>query len=353
MSTTYTPDPTATQSPAVAPIPEGAPAVVLPADGDAANASSVAQAFKVLGDYIAWLFKPRAQAAAGTSASNWAKHIWAARNARLQKRWGLDHMGMPGGQLLQWDENWDDVLMGTTPTVDGGNVAWVGPWRARYTANAVVGGTDFRAFAAGSNFMTSHLYLEVANAGATVTSVHAERAFATLAIAASGDTQFSLSWDSAFNLAGISSGVAGQEASFGVMAGDTMLGSGSNMAALVPVGIAFIARGGTDSTWQAYTKANGGSATYTNTGVSCTTAGVRRRFRIEYTCTGVGDDSTARAHFYIDGNFVAGVAVDITGGGTRGIIPFARAWSQGSVNFGVRVGPMRFRGNTWAGDVFV
>lgn len=353
MSTNYTPDPAATQSPSAAPLPEGAPTVVLPADGDPANAASIAQALKVLADHEAWLFKPRAQAAAGTSASNWAKHIWAARNAKLQKRWGLDHMGMPGGQLIQWDENWDDVAMLTEPTADAGIVAWVGPWRARYTTNAVVGGHSFFSVPAGSNFPTSHLYLEVANVGPTVNMCHAERVTGTLAIASTGDTQFSLSWDSALNLAGISSGVAGTEASFGALVGDTMLGGNGSMASLAPKGLGFIARGGTDSTWQAYTKANGGSATYTNTGVSCTTAGVRRRFRIEYTCSGVGDDSAARAHFYIDGNFVAGVAVDLTGGGTFGIIPFARAWSQGSVNFGVRVGPMRFRGNTWAGDLFL
>jgi len=55
MATTYTPDPTAAQSPGVRPRVGVFPSLSLPADGDALNAASVAQAYKSLGDYIAYV----------------------------------------------------------------------------------------------------------------------------------------------------------------------------------------------------------------------------------------------------------------------------------------------------------
>lgn len=55
MSSNYTGNPTATEAPAAAPSPGTAPIIVLPSDGDAASAASVAQALKCLADYVAFL----------------------------------------------------------------------------------------------------------------------------------------------------------------------------------------------------------------------------------------------------------------------------------------------------------
>lgn len=55
MPTNYTPDSTAAQPPSPAPNGENPPILVLPADGDALNASAWMQAFKVLGDWVVWL----------------------------------------------------------------------------------------------------------------------------------------------------------------------------------------------------------------------------------------------------------------------------------------------------------
>ena len=55
MSSQYVGDPTASQSPSPAPSVGGAPIVVLPADGDSFAASSVAQAFKTLADFAAFM----------------------------------------------------------------------------------------------------------------------------------------------------------------------------------------------------------------------------------------------------------------------------------------------------------
>lgn len=57
MATTYTGNPTATQSPAAAPGVGVAPILSLPVDADPANVASIYQAFKVLADYVAYLTK--------------------------------------------------------------------------------------------------------------------------------------------------------------------------------------------------------------------------------------------------------------------------------------------------------
>lgn len=93
MPTNYTGSPTATQAPSPPPTPEAAPIVSYPADGESANAASVAQDFRVLADYAAWLMKPRAK------ANDWAMPIERWRSAALHRRFGIDHFGFPAGRL--------------------------------------------------------------------------------------------------------------------------------------------------------------------------------------------------------------------------------------------------------------
>lgn len=115
MSTTYTPDPTATQAPAAAPDPDNFPSETLPAAGDGDTAASVAQAFKVLGDYIAWLKAPRSKASA------WTQRLRTYLNARLQRRFAIDHEGMPGGNIIAYDEYWDRTAAG----LFGADLGWL------------------------------------------------------------------------------------------------------------------------------------------------------------------------------------------------------------------------------------
>ena len=99
-----------------------------PSDGDADNAASVAQAFKVLADFIAWLVAPFANIA------NQAQRIWAVQCARLLARGGFDHRGFPAGNLLRWSEDWNDIGAVTKTTGSGG---WFGRWR--WSTNAIAG----------------------------------------------------------------------------------------------------------------------------------------------------------------------------------------------------------------------
>ncbi len=89
MSSNYTGDPTATQSPGPTPGYGNYPIVVLPADGDALNAASVAQAYKELADFVAfaqqkigYLYAARTRWL-GTSAAPLPSSGWALSAAAV------------------------------------------------------------------------------------------------------------------------------------------------------------------------------------------------------------------------------------------------------------------------------
>jgi hypothetical protein len=117
MPTPYTGNPLASEAPGGAPEPEGAPLIVLPADADPPNASTFIQAYKALADWVAFSLKPRAK------TGNWTDAITKWRDAAGRKRFGIDHLGFPGGQLNRWRQGWDASFTqagaGTTALADG------------------------------------------------------------------------------------------------------------------------------------------------------------------------------------------------------------------------------------------
>jgi hypothetical protein len=106
--TTYTGDQTQTQLPSDPPEGEGFIQASLPADGDDPNAATFEQAFKVCADFIDWLMKPKA------TASEWEKVILPFRAAIGHRRFAVDHMGFPTGQVLVHDVNWRAAVAGAT-----------------------------------------------------------------------------------------------------------------------------------------------------------------------------------------------------------------------------------------------
>lgn len=365
MSTTRVGDPTATQSPSVPPTPGAFPTSTKPVDGDACSAGSVSQENDVKDDFIAWLMSPYAQAAAGNAASNWAQLIRVYKNARQQSRFGIDHLGFPGGQIFEIRENWmtikDNIEIDNSGNLYGSfnNAASVAHsmafmWYYRHTTNGSTAGY-FRALqaaiaSAGNPFPTNRLHMECPNTG-TIQLKYIETNAAPLVIETAGSTALAMGWDHSFNIAGINSGAGGIESSMGILGGATQAGSNNSWATDAPVGAAFVARGGSDSTWQGYVNAGSG-ATYVNTTVSCTAANVRRRFRIEVLGPGVSDDSTARINFYIDGVWRCQVAADLAAAGGVLVRPFFKLRGT-TQNVGQSIGPMRFQANTYAGDVFL
>lgn len=100
MPTSYTGDKTQTQLPSNPPEPEGSIIGLLPADSDPPNGSTWEQVLKVLLDFIDWLMKPQA------AANLFEKAIMPYRTAIGHRRFAIDHLGFPTGQVLCRDINW-------------------------------------------------------------------------------------------------------------------------------------------------------------------------------------------------------------------------------------------------------
>lgn len=107
MPTNYTGLKTNTQSPSPTPNPAVSPVLSLPVDGDPENAASIAQALKALADLEDWLTKPQAKSA------DWATPLMQFRSALGHTRALIDHLGLPGGRIIQWDEAWEASTVGS------------------------------------------------------------------------------------------------------------------------------------------------------------------------------------------------------------------------------------------------
>ncbi len=102
MSTPYTGDPAATEPPASAPAARGYPIVSLPNDGDALNAASVAQAYKVLADYLAYIQDNIALGPPPVSDDPQLLFYNTSGNVRSL----VDHNGYPMGRRSELREEW-------------------------------------------------------------------------------------------------------------------------------------------------------------------------------------------------------------------------------------------------------
>lgn len=337
MPTDYTGSPTAAQAPSPAPDPDNFPIVRIPIDTEAANVSSVNQEFKTLADHVAWLKQPRA------FGSAWIQAIKVFRNAILQRRWGIDHMGFPGGKLQAWQEDWANVGF-VTVSAAGGPTNWAGPWQYYIQAAAVAGSIQAMSADAdgGGNALSPRsCWLRFSggiSGGANNNVLLVEHRL--------GATRFDptncmvMEWEqSGANSIGAhnSGGIA------------TATQAGMTGALTSFFGVGFVFRSGTDTNWQACHRAlAAGAPTFVDTGVAIGSGIVR--MRIEVYGASTADDGNARVIWYINGAIVANVAVDI---GKGGAIPFFRQFTNGSSLYQTGVGHVAFRANLAAGDVFI
>lgn len=333
MATTRAGDPTATQSPSAPPTPGAVPTESLPADGDACNAASIAQALKVNADFAAWLMSPRGQAAAGTGASNWAEAIRQYKNARLQTRFAVDHLGFPAGKFVQWQEDWSGSSSPSSAAF--ASAALTGRWLYSHEFSGIVT-TTLDVEPSDSTLRAAFLAMRIN------TSTDLVRAFTrTTPVAADADTSMVMQWDCCPN----SGTLANTEHAAGlVQASYVTGGTSSAFSADEPNGVAFVRRAA-DANWKIYTK-NGGSAAYADTGVAAALT-TPVRFRIETVGANVGDDSTARALFYVNGVFKASVPV-ATISTPRPMFSVSNP-GGGAARFDI--GVVDFRANIWPGNV--
>jgi len=333
-------------------------------DGTGDNAASVNQQFKASANWNAWAAAPRAIAAAGAVLSNWAKPVLFFRNALLQRRFGIDHQGFPGGQIIGWDENWDDNSAQVADLTISSSGLLGGRWTYR-VINGPGGGGLYLGPSGASHaggtvpYPSSNIYMLVPTVGGPVVSVTSvQRAIPPVALETAGATGISMHWDQGTTITGLNNSSGGQVSMGLATLGVT--GTNSNVfgvsGGLNPIGAAFVGGQQVGSTnpnnWRAYLNNNGTPQLF-DTGVDSNTPNVRRRFRIDIYGAAVSDDAIARVLFWIDGNLVKSAAIDLTNGGTGiELSPFLRLWGEGNT-VGSNFGPVRFRANLWPGDVFI
>jgi hypothetical protein len=335
MATNYTGVATATQAPSAAPEPGSAPVVVLPADGDPLNAASVAQSKKVLADYIAWMLSPRAK------ASSWLQALRRYRNARLQTVSAVDHLGFPAGRFVGWDEDWSNLALTSKGNTDPDSGAWAGRW-------------DYGLPGAGT------LNASIAVAAPHVTSFPASR-FVQMAVAAATNADAHVESSKGETISDANRAIAFQwmaknhvpaelgtcEVAMGVSIDDANAADTGTFSSIASPGAAFVKRT-SDTNWQCYTKAIGGSAAYADSGVAGNTNAIRR-FRVEVIGANVADDSTARVNFFVDDTHV-GVVLVVGAGIARPFFRLSRS-SSGSNACDLFIGAANWRHNLLASDV--
>lgn len=341
MPTTYTPDPTATQSPADPPAPGLAPDLVLPNDGEDLVADSIRQPIKALGDLGAFLANPRA------TVDEWEELIATWRDSQLHRRTIIDHHGFLGGAVQSWQEHWDDVALGTHL------VAGSGPWGGRWNYAIAGGGGGVSIGTLGADGVIpgdtvnpwgcrAQLYSQ--GIGPGIHTILAEQALAP--VCAGDDVIASLAWDLTIHRSAPGSGL---ELAVGFNGASLMAGGTSAFSALAPVGAGFYYGG--SGNWLAYTKATGGGVANPSTAIA-PSLDTRRRFRVDV--VGAGVYGTARVLFFVDGVLKSNQTVDIFNGATSTpapLRPFIRMRNLSNSPWSISVGPMDFRANRWPGDV--
>ena len=328
MATTYTPVATNTQAPASPSDPDNVPLESLPSDGDALNAASVAQAFKVLGDYIAWLKAPIGVASA------WVQALRNYRNPLGNRVSGIDHFGVPGGRLITITEDWLDAAAVQISTKTNGH--WFGKWNygvfntsgiGHIYANGPTGnlanspwgpvcGVDFNGLTAGS--------------GATV--VESAKPWFYM----SDDL---LEYECDISLTGPA---LLSDTTIGVGLGDGTLVSSSSVASMdttgaTPVG-AWIYRPASQGFWYVRTVAPGGGPSPATITAVVATVNSPLRWKVVIAGTAASDDGTARVLHYINGALVANHAVNMNG---ASLFPFQRIQGDQPDVSVLEVGPVR------------
>jgi hypothetical protein len=265
----------------------------MPADGDADNAASVAQDFKVTADFLAWLMSPRAK------ASDWATAVMRYKDARLNDRFIVDHYGLPGGELLEWRE---DFGRRTDWSLSGAGTASIGKWVITQTGAASAISGNGPGISAGINFSDTHpvLKFDIDDAAANTSE---------MLIAASAHTAI---W-SPNNLVELDYKLAPHVVTdvtwvHGVCGLSEHINTIAN-------GAFFIRNNAPGSTWHART-IQGGTPTDVDTGVAGT-ADTSHHFKIIIAGSGIDDASAARAVFLVDGVVKANITTNIPATGTH------------------------------------
>lgn len=327
MPTNYTGDQFAVQAPAVAAEPEGSVLVRLPADGDPPNASTFAQALRVLADYVDFLLKPRPR------SGHFARAVQRWRSAIGHTRFAVDHLGFPAGRFFQREMLWpDSPLSGTNKTGTGESMfATMPDWR--YKAVESVDSTGFDGAELEPTAFGPAVRLCAGRSADDYVTISAG-AFGSLR----GDNHVALeftAWDS---------GVAERQLSLGLVMGHP---NTHVEAALSWIGVRVVA-----GLWEAVAKSGGAETTFFLGGVVTNLSARPSRIRIEWHGEAVSDDSNRSAMFFLNGTLVATFTTNLPTGAFV-VAASDRRLVAGTVDTKSVLGPMRLSVSTHDQDAML
>jgi len=328
MSTNYSGDRNATQAPASPPVDRVSPEVVLPADGDALNAASVAQAFKVLADYTNLEQEPL------TEASQWATPFVAWENALGQPITGIDHFGVLRESTYGWTENWDHSQQYAGSGVINRQV---GRWQQQITTagGAIDNPSPGTGLVAGNPFVQQRsIRLTTGTTGGAI-----------IGMSLSSDSVGAIFTDDVLmsvDFQMFADGYTGQAVFFG-LAGSGMLPDLNN-------GCYFLNDAGTGH-WLGRSVLTSTTSTH-NTGIAFA-ANTPQRFRIVLVGANRDDLSAARVLFFIN-------EVEVSGGGLTtnlpynvDLVPFFYTLTGGGASSNeFCFGAIRYRQTIYPGGIF-
>jgi hypothetical protein len=261
---------------------------VIPADGEALNVASITQALKVLADFEAWMLSPRAQAGGGGLDVKYQEAIQIWRSAALHKRFGIDHLGFPMGQIQRWEQDWESAALeqigvGSTLVTQSG-------WQST-VVKVGAGAGNVTILSPGSSIPgCRHLRLDAGNSSndrSLVTKLGQCLFHADVALA--------MEWSATIpSLQNYSYGMGFNTESVYASAGHGPIAQ-------------FFANG-PGGNWHCQTD-DGTTLNDVDSGVAIGTA--RTRFRIEYHGANVDDASTERVLFFIDGVIKANITANM------------------------------------------
>jgi hypothetical protein len=257
------------------------------------------------------------------SPGDWDTEIVSYHDARnANRRWGIDHFGFPGGQVIQWDEEWPYSDAGTF----GGDLRW-----GTSTFGGTVGTHNVGTTGTNSRFFRSVL---VTPDNTTTTSTYAIKKFATCL--SNNDLALTIQCPLAFSAVG-SNSILG------------FFGIGNNEPVAGTNGI-WVFRASGSTNWSL--RASGGSGGSTvDTGVA-PAANVYQRMKLIFVGANASDNGIARVSLLINGILVAHIdnplAADAPLVPIFGANQLVTVGSPTSIAFG----PIHYRQNMFPDDVF-
>lgn len=321
MPSAYTGDKTHTQAPSAKPGPEGAIIANLPADADPPNASTFLQAYKVCADFIDWLMKPQGS----TSLTQRFLQRW--KTAVGHTRWSLDRLGMPGAQVIHWQEWWPVQESISLTSVNGLISGYEGRgWRVRGTSGGA--GIITLQMPSGNGVSSADQGYAKLQAGSTLNEAVGVQSGAPSRFIADAD----IAVESLIYLS--SASMANEQ----VVWGPTAAMSTDPTAA---EGLSFNRIPGQPN-WFAISVGPSNN-TAVDTGVAAV-ATTWTRFRIEYRGSNVNDGGVASAYFFIDGTRVATITTNLPTDGA-GVLWALKNLSGSATSNTARMAPVNYACN--------